>query len=95
MPFIRAQKQKGKTDLRDDLGVPQNVWTYYWLVESYRDKKGRPRQRKLLYLGTVEIPLTEALKYLKIYKKDVKKSGKFIAGIHAKYWRDRMYLRYG
>jgi hypothetical protein len=68
---------------------------YYWLVESYRDKKGRPRQRKLLYLGIVKIPLAEALKYNKTYQKNVKKDGKFIANILAKYWRKRMYLKYG
>lgn len=95
LPFIKAQKQMGQSWWRDEFDVPQKSYMYYWLVESYRDKKGRPRQRKLLYLGTVKIPLEDALKYYETYKKNVKDRGKFIANLLAKHWRRKMYLKYG
>jgi Putative restriction endonuclease len=40
MAFVRTKKVKGKQ--------------YRYLVESYRDKQGKVRQRTLKYLGAVE-----------------------------------------
>lgn len=54
-----------------DSWVGDREYTYYYLVESYRDETGKSRQRKLLYLGKEKPTLEEAIKMYESQKKEI------------------------
>jgi len=56
MVYIRNKKHKGKT--------------YYYVVEGKKDKKGKVKQKVLLYLGNIDSVIRMAEFYKKHHPKD-------------------------
>jgi hypothetical protein len=54
--YIRKIKRK-----YNSMWFGELEYEYYYLVESYRNEQGQPRQRKLLYLGKYKPTLEKAI----------------------------------